>query len=800
MNNLERRKRNGSPPQYPVDRPLNGNGYGGNGYAYSNGAAHDPEQTAIDFRDIIDTLRRGKWIILVTCMLISAGIAGFKLTETPLYEATSLVRLSTNQNKQLSPSDRLSDYSVKELSQADELSFLNNSGELGRRVASRLEEVSRVLGSDSYFTILRSEEGGMPLETEQISARLRQKVQFVPAEQSMIAIKAVSSSKVEAIQVANLYAEEYKNFDLDRSRAQLTQALDFLESELARRREALTSLDFQWEAMMKESGFVSGSSTETAQLNQQFGTFQTRLENVRIQLQTERQQRDHLQGEFERVAPNLVTSVSSGLDKEIEALQERIAGMKMEVQEYYLHDPSTRGREQDVPELQRLIGDIASLESRRDDLSQQLVSQTLNAGAGSPSGGEIEPLGYATQLKARILEKDIKINELTLSENILAEKVAELERKRDAIPSRSLELEQLERERAVEAQWYNTLSQELQKTEIAQQSEIGNVTIVQEAQNSMPVGNNLAQSLVLGLVLGLGFGAGLAFIRKAIDQRILRPNDVRDLGYNLVGVIPEMRREIKQLYGGKELVEHNGAMWNTRLVSVLQPSSSIAENYRLTRTNIDFLDRNHPPQVILVTSPESGDGKSVTAVNLAVTMAESGRQTLLIDLDLRRPTAHKLLGIERVPGFVDLLTNPGEFLLEQFQSSVRDLHVIPAGSTPQRPSELIGSSLLRDGIYSLRELFDTIIIDSPPVLAVTDAVVLSTVSDATIVVVSADATDQQALNITRQTLEAVGVQVSGIILNKFDARRAGMKGTHFYGYDSAYEYTPSLNGTTSLNA
>ena len=190
-------------------------------------------------------------------------------------------------------------------------------------------------------------------------------------------------------------------------------------------------------------------------------------------------------------------------------------------------------------------------------------------------------------------------------------------------------------------------------------------------------------------------------------------------------------------------------------------------------------------------------GKSVTSVNLAATMAESGRRTLLIDLDLRRPSCHKLLGINRAPGFVDLLMNPGEFLLEEFETPVRDLHFIPAGSTSTRASELVGSSVLRDGLHSLREMFDTIIIDSPPVLAVTDAVVISTLCDATIVVANASRTDNQSLTVTRQTLEAVGVNVAGVILNRFNGKNTNMRAYSVYGYDGTYGYSSQLEGAPS---
>lgn len=752
------------------------------------------EKTSINFADILGTIRDGKWIILITCVLISSGIAAFKLTETKIYEASSLVSIATAKTSS-SPLDRISSYSISERSQADELSFLINSGDLSRRVASRLQEAAAGVGSDSLFSALRTN-GGPQLTTEEVAMRIRAIVRFMPAEQSMITMKAISPSRHEAIRLANIYAEEYRLIEQERSRMRLSSARDFLRARLDERRDELTSLDFEWEAVVSSGGgILQGTSGEM--LIQQYGQLQSKLESQQMQLKTEQRQLTHLRGEYQRVEPTLVEDISSGLDKEIEALQSRIAELKLEVEEYYMIDPSRRGREAEIPELNEKINSIKHLEEKKNLLAQDLVTAKLKAGGSSSSGG-VEPLSYATQLSAQILEKEMLVNEIESNIRLWTQRVAEVKDQLSKVPTQQLQRQDVERRRAVVETWYKTLQQELQQTEIALESEIGNVAIVRQAQMAMPVGNDLTQSLVLGLILGLGFGTGIAFVRKAVDNRIQKPSDIKDLGFNLVGVIPEMNQEIKATFGGSELVEFNGGTWNTHLVSVLQPGSSIAENYRLTRTNIDFLYEENPPQVVLITSPEAGDGKSVTSVNLAATMAESGRKTLLIDLDLRRPSCHRLLGIDRAPGFVDLLMNPGEFLLEEFETSIRDLHFIPAGSTSTRPSELVGSSILRDGLHSLREMFDTIIIDSPPVLAVTDAVVLSTLCDATVVVANASATDQQALTVTKQTLEAVGVNVAGVILNRFDARKAGMRGYSIYGYDGSYGYTAQLSNAPTV--
>ena len=779
MNNLETKKKPGQS-MVPADRTYN---------TPANLPPLPPsneEGTSINLGEIINTIREGKWIILLTCILVTAGIAAYKLTETRLYESSSLVSINTGKQSS-SPLDRISTIST-DRTQADELSFLINSGELNRRVAQRLKDAASGLGSDTLFSALHG--NGAPLSLEEVALRIRLMVQFMPAEQSMINMKAMSPSKHEAMRLVNIYAEEYRLMEQERSRARLANARDFLRARLDERRNELTQLDFEWEASVSSGeALLEGSQGEL--LIQQFGQLQAKLEAQELQLEAEQSNLSHLRGEYDRVGKNLVDQVSSSAEEEIEALQGRIAELKIKAEEFYIYDPTRRGREAEIPELNDLVTSIEHLENQKNQLAEQLVSQTLATGGGSTAG--LEPLSYATQLRGKIVEKELLINELQLNVNVLSRRVGEIKNKLESIPSRTLQQQDIERRRAVVEQWYKTLQQELQKTEIALESEIGNVTIVRQARGAASVGSDLSQSLIIGIIIGLCFGTGIAFVRKAIDRRINKPTDIKDLGFNLVGVIPEMKQEIKASFGGSELVEYQGNSWNTHLISVLQPASSIAENYRLTRTNIDFLYEESPPQVVLITSPESGDGKSVTSVNLAATMAESGRKTLLVDLDLRRPSCHELLRVSRAPGLVDLLMNPGEFLLEEFETSIRDLHFIPAGSTSTRPSELVGSSVLRDGLHSLREIFDTIIIDSPPVLAVTDAVVISTLCDATIVVCNANSTDRQALSVTKQTLEAVGINVAGVILNKFDARKAGMRGYSVYGYDSTYGYSSELS-------
>lgn len=727
--------------------------------------------------EVLGTIREGMWLILVTTVLVSLGVLGYKMTEKPLYEANSVVSIETDH---LVPSstDLISPLSAVR-SRADELSFLINSGELNRRVARRLKEVAEGLKTDTLFSVLRT--SAEAPSTEEVASRIRGIVQFLPAEQNMIRMKAVSPSRYEAIRLVNIYAEEYQRIEQERSRVKLAHLRDVLRARLDRRREELTRLDQEWELLFNpEEDWSRITSGET--LIKHYGQLRAKLESQEFQLETERRQLKHLQEEYERIGQNLVELVGSGVEEEIEALQRRIAEHKIRAEEFYIHDPTRRGREDEVPELSDLVSTIRQLESKKNALAEQLVADILATGVDARSGS-VEPLSYAAQIRGRIVEKELIINQLELNEEALRNRVVEIGSKLELLPERTVRQKYIERERAVVEQWYKTLQQELQKTEITLESETGNVHVVRQARGATIVDRYMVQDVLWGALLGLCIGFAVVFVRKAADRRIHRPADVEDQGFHVVGVIPDMESEIRASFGGRAEVEHQGASLDAHLLSILEPASSVAENYRLARTHIDFLYEDLAPQVVLITSPDAGDGKSVTAVNLAATMAESGRRTLLIDLDLREPSCHRLLDADRGPGITDLLNRPGAFLLEEFETKMRDLHFIPAGTLAVESSEVVGSAALREALHSLRNMFDSIIIDSPPVLSVADPVVISTLCDATILVCRSAVTDEPTLLAAAQTFEGVGIQVAGVILNQFEARKAGPKGFSVYRFD-----------------
>ena len=327
----------------------------------------------------------------------------------------------------------------------------------------------------------------------------------------------------------------------------------------------------------------------------------------------------------------------------------------------------------------------------------------------------------------------------------------------------------------------------LQEARLAESAELGYAEIIRAADvPGSPVGPNRPRTTLLGLLVGLGIGIALAVGRAHLDQAIRRPAQIRELGHPLLSVIPDVEDLIREDFGGAETVEVDGRQVDTRLVTLLNPMSTAAEAFRGLRTSVQFSRPDAVIETILVTSASPGEGKSTVAANLAVVMAQSGRRTLLIDADLRRPRVDKVFGMARSPGLTDYLTGNRT---SRDLTVADDLDVLPAGAVVPNPAEHLGSKSLRELLGVFRESYDIVIVDAPPVMAATDPVLLSTQVDATIIVSSAGKTKDFELAHAVEEIQNVGGQVIGVVLNRFDvSKEYGYRYQYAYRYGSKYTY------------
>jgi len=345
-------------------------------------------------------------------------------------------------------------------------------------------------------------------------------------------------------------------------------------------------------------------------------------------------------------------------------------------------------------------------------------------------------------------------------------------------------------------QLYDNLLQRLKDAAVSAGLRANNVHVIDAAFPPLePVRPRKLLYSLAGLLVSLFTGAGLALLREGLDTSIKGLEDIERLvPVPSLGVIPAASAVGRHGYGygyglkqGKDRDENHSEP--VEMIVLRKPASTLAEAFRALRSSILLSAPSHPPKSMLLTSAQPGEGKTCTALNLAVTLAQRGSKVVIIDGDLRRPGISRVLGLPETRGLSGILTGAHglDEALMQIDGLPR-LWVLPAGSRPPNPADLLSSSTMGQLMDELRRRFDHIVLDSPPSLAVTDATVLSPLVDGVILVVESGATARDALKRTYQILSNAGAKILGVVLNKIDLRRDGYYGRYYRGYYYSHYY------------
>ncbi len=743
---------------------------------------------------ILDMLFRRKWTVILGFLCVLGIAIVYTMTLVPQYQSSSYVLVDLGEvtvdvgrapSQSENPDAGFEVFARSDRSLAGEIRLLEISDQLRRRVSRRLKENlgQQASMSDSSFSFPG-------------------KVEFAADEESenILEFTGTSSDGKEAALMANLYAEEYVRLTEEASRSQVVALRKSLEAKERQQRDELNFIEGQIQRLKQEG--ATGLDQESSRLLTQIAALEVQRDDARIELSVERATLASIESELRNINDQLANRISSGVERKIAALQEQLAQEEQVRSNFLLQNPDLE--EEDSPALSEVNEQIHKLQAEIDSLSVQYVNEVSEAGGIS---NREQGLNHAAQLRQQAAEKRVSIGRMQAKLELLESRLRQSEQAMENLPKQSLEFAELERTRSRVDQMYQNTANQLQEAYIAEDSESGYAQVIRRAKTpSLPVYPDKPKNMILGAFFGLLVGCVLAFLFDKIDNRIYQPEQLRQLGLKEIGIIPDLRPVIRKEFDGTEFLEKNGEYISSNLISLLNPMSVVAESYRHLRTSIQFGASGSYVQTLLVSSPGMSEGKSTTASNLAIVMAQSGRKTLLVDADLRRPKVHRLFNLPRDAGLAEVLSNDSYFDAEALKTSIENLSVLTAGKSATHQdegpdesnpllekrdflvlnsSELLGSDRMTHFLSTMRNIYDFVIIDSPPVLAATDATLISSQCDATLVVARAGSTKEGELCISVEALEEVGGAVIGILLNGFEINMAY---GHRYKYNN-YKYS-----------
>jgi succinoglycan biosynthesis transport protein ExoP len=607
--------------------------------------------------------------------------------------------------------------------------------------------------------------GGVDSKLIDIYSRM---VSVDPVKRSRLVTISISASdpKLAAL-IANAHVAAYIQYGFKLKSQANVEARKFLESKLAELKERVEKSESSLNEFRRDKGIISLDDKENivverlADLNKRL----TEAEAERIGF--EAQARLIKSRQYD----SLPAVIGNGL---IQNLRGQIVQLEAE---------HAKLSEQYLPGYPRLAQVKAQLDESRARLGQQIknVVEGINSAYLAAAGKEKDLRGQMDKQKAETF----------------------------ALKDASVQYAILAREATTNKQLYDSVQERFREISVADELPASNISIVDQAETpQLPAKPDKRLILMLGAVLGLFGGLGLALLLEHLNNTFGNPEEVeRYLGVPNLVVVPDYFSLPKGASGWKALIHRQPAnrpssphkpAATIRLPSKISSIdkrrlSVITEGYRKLRTSIFLSSPDGPPKTILFTSAAPGEGKTMTAANTAIMFAQLGNNVLLIDADLHRPSCHKALKVPGATGLADYLAGQEELHKAIKPTSVANLSVMICGSVPPSPTELIGSKKMRETLAYLKERYDFILIDSPPVTPVSDAVVLSSLADAMIFVVEGQKTPKHLVRSAIAQLRNNQAKILGIVLNRVDIR--GPDYRDFNQYYNPEVYHPSGTAT-----
>lgn len=542
-------------------------------------------------------------------------------------------------------------------------------------------------------------------------------------------------------------------------------AISALELQLKTIRQNLEKAEYDYRTFKEQSGdILEGMTPELKTLQDAFAENMAQLGIKQADLNAEKSQLAKLEA--------IITPPETNKNKpEIAKLHARLK--ELEKERIRLENLGIR------------LSNTSTIDREINDIEKQLLQYKKTTPDGSVNANTIQQW---QNLRKSVISKEAELALFKRRLESYQRAINSYKKENPDILSQSLELLRLKRAKEVYENIYNILLQKTEEQRIVSASSGSGIKIVDVARlPNTPIPKNETRYYVLGCILGLVLGLFLVFMIEFNDTSLKSNEDIeRYLHIPVLGTIPHF------VYNKKEDIKvkrQSSKSQNT--ISVLQypkhllnfagDESVTAEAFRSLRTNLSFVSPDNPIKTIILSSTGPSEGKSLTIANLAMSYAQMGKKTLLIDTDLRRPVQHHIFGVKREPGFSDLFAENSDFTSIIRETPHKNFYLITAGMFTPNPAELLASHKMTTLIDYFKSHFDIIFFDTPPVVAVTDSVLLGTKIDGLLFVIRSQKTSREAALHAISNMKNVGVKCLGAVLNDINL-------SHHYSSYGYYKY------------
>jgi capsular exopolysaccharide synthesis family protein len=713
---------------------------------------------ALTFKDHVNILKSNWIYILLICLVAFGASAVYSYLATDIYVSSTSIKISKPQESIISAPvlPGLRDMNLSSNMIRNEIQTIYNRS-IREQVARTVID-SFIANPNKGYALLIDDEFGSKKKPslksyDDLLYTLRSSVSVVQIEDlDFIEISVESPSPEEAALIANSFANAYKEFNLLVNRNQLTQIRETLDTQRQEKRRELVEAENNIKSYQLRGGVIQ-LDAQARSLIDKLSEFESRMNTTKIDMTVSKETLDRLKKELEQRDPSMITHLESkSSEPYLKRLQEEIASLEAQRDFATINNPSITENSELIKNYNNRISELKNILNESIQKYQSLIL--------SSSPEEIK------QLIQKVFEEEIKYQSLNASYNQLGQVLNSYEEKFNSLPGRTLDLARLERERAVFEKLYLILEEKYQEALLNEQAIPGNVMIMNRAYPSAyPSKPNRKFIMILGAIVGLGLGYGFVYFKHYFNKTVKSPEDLERKNIKFLTWIPKMKD--RSFNSSEEFLMLNDS------------ESIIGESFRALRTRIQFSRTGSNTKLILITSAAPGEGKTLISLNLAGSFAKDEKKALIIDCDLRKPRLHTIMGESVSPGLTDYLFGKTQYENILRISKLPRLDYIPAGTFQKNPSEILNSRKMISLLQKLRDEYDIVILDTPPILAVADSEVLANFVDSSMLIASVNSTEIDWIKQAADLLNHEQSSFLGVVLNNYDFKM---------GYPSTYKY------------